>query len=446
MLTLSGLATAINAQYVGDDQSFQGASIDTRTLRSGQIYIALVGENFDGHQFIPQAIAKGASAIVVSQQQQHLTIPQIVVDDTTRALGQLAKLWRQQFNIPVVAITGSCGKTTTKEMIASILKQRGKVCYTHLNLNNHIGAPLTLLQLDASHQYAVLEVGTSYPGEIAYLADIVQPTVAVITNIRGVHLESLHSLDGIAEEKSAIYQGLSEDGIAIINHDEPYAKKWHKLIGNRHNVSFASKNKADITAEHYHYGNTGVFLDVITPLGKQAIAVPLFGDHILEDSLAAIATTMALGATLHNVAQGLASVSSSPGRFCRHILPDDTILIDDTYNGSIDACKSAIKTLERFDGKRIFVMSHIAELGQYTKSYHAELGQYAKTHNVHHLLLTGDAKALSFTQQKAGKIAQVFNDKPAVVAALRPLLGKGTMVIIKGSHSMNMETIVKELI
>lgn len=446
MLTLQALAKVIGAQYVGADVDFNGASIDTRTLKSEQLYIAIKGEQFDGHQFIQQAIDQGANAVLVSRAQPDIAVPQVVVADTVKALGALAKAWRLQFTIPVVAITGSCGKTTTKEMLASILKQRGEVLYTQGNYNNHIGVPLTLLQLKSQHQFAVLEIGMNHPGEIEYLTQLVKPTVAVVTNIRPVHIEAFDSIDAIAVEKAMVYQGLSQESIAIINNDEPYANEWRQLIDRRHSVSFAMHHPADVTAIHCHYGDEGLFCDFNTPLGQQAVAVPLLGEGYTANALAATAAAMAVGATRRDVAAGLAAVKPVPGRLYPHPLSNNVLLVDDTYNNNPFGAEVAIQFLKNCPGKKIFVTTHMTEVGKQSEALHQQVGECLKANPLDAVFLVGDQQALQ-PLIKAYPQAQYYPDKTEVIAALKPIIQSGDVtIVVKGAHAMAMDSVVQALL
>lgn len=445
MLTIQALAERIGAKFIGQDVPFVGASIDTRTIQSGELFVALKGEHLDGHACIPDAIEKGAAAVLVSAEQSDLPIAQILVEDVIKVLGQLASVWRDQFKIPVIAITGSCGKTTSKEMIASILKEIGPVCYTQGNYNNHLGAPLTLLRMKPEHRFAVIELGTNHPGEIDYLTKIVKPTVAVITNIREAHIGNFKNVDAIAEEKSAVYRDLAINGIAIINEDEPYAQAWHKLANRRHTVTFARESSADVMVNHNHTGVQCLSADLHTPLGNQAIAVPLLGQHVVENVLPAVACAMAVGASLQQVALGLAKVRPVSGRMCAHQLRDHVALIDDTYNNSPAGAKAAIEFLAHCPGKRILVWTHMAELGKQAETNHRMIGQCLAEQQLDEVLLIGDQALLSFVQAEYPK-AKIFADKSEIVQTLVSMLDKGAAsILIKGARSMQMETVVQGL-
>lgn len=444
MLTLKQLAQEINAQYLGPDKlHFTNVSIDSRHLQEGDLFVALRAKR-DGHDFAKEAVEKGACALLVDHQLD-LKIPQIIVPDTLKGLGQLAKLWRRQFNIPIIGLTGSCGKTTTKEMIASILRERGPTLATEINLNNSIGVPLTLLRLRPEHQYAVIEMGTNTPGEIAYAASIAEPTVALITNILAHHLEKLHSIEGVSNEKSDIFTFLTHEGIAIINLDEPFANSWKNKINTEHRVTFGITPAANVYAEHDHCDLDHCEFDIITPIGRQAIYVPQGGKHLIINALAAAACTLAVGATLENIAQGLAKLQPVPGRFRRLQLATDTILIDDTQNASFKSIENAITMLDQYHGKKVIVLTHMAEMGTDTDYYHKELGQLLNKANFHNIFLYGN-KDLLLPTLKACPKAQYFANKQELTHALLPLCKEDTLVLVKGARGNKMEEINEALI
>ena len=441
MLTLKQLAEQIQADYFGTAElPFQGVSVDSRTLKPGELFVALHGKQ-DGHAWAEAALSKGASALMVDHQLP-FDIPQIIVSDTLLGLGALASIWRQQFRIPVIALTGSCGKTTSKEMIASILAELGPTLATTGNFNNAIGVPLTLLRLTAAHRFAVLEIGTNSPGEIAYATSLVAPSVSLITNIEAQHIEKLGSVKGISEEKSDIFAYLNQQGIAIINTDEPFAKSWQAKIMTEHQISFGLNPKAHVRAEHISTDLFRCEFDLITPLGPQAISIPNGGQHMVMNALAAAAACLAVGANLKQIAEGLAKLQAVAGRFKLHTLASGALLIDDSYNASFKSVENAIATLQKFSGTKIFVMTHMGELGPQTESFHQALGQLCQSAHLDHVFLFGNKELLQYTQ-KAYPDAKYFESKAALTAALLPLLAHNhSLAIIKGSRANKMEDIV----
>lgn len=445
MLNLAQLAAKIGADYRGSLIEFQGASIDTRTLLPGQLFFAIRAER-DGHAFAEEALQKRAAALVVDHPLP-LNIPQLIVKDTTLALGEMAQIWRQQFSIPVLALTGSCGKTTTKEMLAHILKECGPVLATEGNLNNALGVPLTLFRLNSTYAYAVLEMGTNSPGEIAYIAQMAVPTVALITNIGASHLEKLHSFEGVSEEKSDLFSALALEGVALLNIDEPYASSWLKKIAGRRCLSYGSQATADIRFDQVRYAEKGgVTFQLHLPQEPPfPVTLHLSGQHIVLNAVAAAAAAYAVGANARQIAAGLLKLKSVSGRFRRIPLKNGGCLIDDTYNASVGAVHNAIATLSAFEGQKVFVMTSMNELGGQAAHYHAELGKKLHQAGFNWVGLYGDQENLKVVMQGCSE-AHYFNDKKALICALKPWCQSDTMILIKGAHSYKMEEVVQGLL
>ena len=441
MLTLKQLAQKIRATYRGKDMPMPGVSIDSRTLKKGEVFVAIKGPRFDGHQFVKQAVDKGAAAIVVDHP-CGLSVPEMIVDDTVDALGQMAKVWRAQFQIPVIGITGSCGKTGTKEMLSAILSEVGETLYTKGNFNNAYGLPLTLLQLNESHQYAVIEMGTSAPGEIRHLVELTKPTVAMITNIAACHIEAFGTLDAISREKSEIYVGLGEDGIAIVNADEPYAADWKSRIEKRHRVTFGHNSTADVYTDHITLSPDGAHFELHTPIGVQDCHVPLLGAHVPSNAAAAAAAAMAVGVNINAVVTGLSKVVPVKGRLMPCQLNNGAFLIDDTYNASAKAVENALDLLNSMKGHKIFVMSNMAEMGLDSDHYHRQMGELIKAYEIDQALLTGRQDWLKPTLDAAGKKATYYATHQQLINALKPLIQPDSVVLIKGCRSCHMEVIV----
>ena len=444
MMTLQHLAEKAELQYVGNDIPLPPISVDSRTVKAGDLFVALVGPNFDGHDYVAQAVAQGAVAVLVDREME-VTVPQLIASDTTQALGTLAQHWRQQFNVPVIGLTGSCGKTTTKQMLAHIVAELGPALVTQGNYNNAIGLPLTLLRFRPEHRYAVIEMGTNGPGEIPYLANIAKPTVSMITNIRASHLEGLGSLAGIAQEKGAIYDHLARHGSAIINADEPFVEEWLGRLAGQSVITFACDTDADVTA--HHLSQTAIHSQFMakTPIGSLDIELPIPGQHQVSNALAAIAAAIAADIPAQAIQQGLANMQAVKGRFYPCHLPNGALLIDDTYNASASAVKSAIEALGQHAGKRLFVMSNMGELGDHAAHYHQEMGRWANEHALDVFWLYGDKGLLQHTLQTC-PAARCFADKTELAEALRPEVTEDTMVIIKGSRANKMEDIIKKII
>ncbi len=443
MLTLKQLAQKIGAEYQGDDVGLQGVSIDTRTLKSGDLFVALKAAR-DGHEFAAEALSKGARCLLVDHPLD-LNVAQIIVKDTLLGLGDLARAWRQQFHIPVIALTGTAGKTTTKEMIFSILNPIGLTLATPANLNNAIGVPLTLLSLRSEHKYAVIEIGTNSPGEISYAVSVVCPTEALITNIHAQHVEKLGSIEGVSQEKSDIFRALTRQGIAVINHDEPFAKSWEAKIATDHRVTFGLSAHADVRAEHIHYDFQCCEFDLISPLGVQSIAIPVGGQHIVMNALAAAAATLVLGATLAHIANGLATLQSVAGRFKLYHLPTGAMIIDDAYNASFKSVENAIDAVKTFNGKKIFVMTNMSEMGQNAVHYHQKMGEALNAAGFDAIFLYGNKDLLAVTLL-ACPCARYFEEKTEIIDALLPYARQNdTLILVKGAHVHRMDEVVAHI-
>ncbi len=441
-LTLSQAAQSFGGTLLYPDCRFNSVSIDTRTLRPGDLFIALRGARFDGHDFLPQA-AQSACGIVVQQPDKNIALPQWVVPDTLAALGQLASLNRDQFSGPVIAITGSSGKTTVKEMVAAILNGCGSTLATRGNLNNHIGVPLTLLRLEAQHRYAVIEMGASAPGEIAYACGIARPTVALVNNVMPAHVEGFGSLVGVARAKGEIYQGLGAEGTAVLNLDEPWVSEWRATLPCVNILSFSvSDQTADlkVTATSFDNDGRGTFT-LVTASGSVSVKLQVSGRHNLANALAASACALAAGASLANIAEGLEKVMPVHGRMQFKCGSNGARIIDDSYNANPGSVCAAIDTLAGFTGERVLVLGDMAELGEGAAQMHREVGAYAKQKGIEKLLAVGPWSLHTVAGFGAGGIH--FNEKAALIKALVIALGADATVLIKGSRSAGMEEVVQ---
>lgn len=422
------------------DSPFTGISIDTRTLSPGNLFIAIQGEKFDAHLFLDSAKAKGAIAAVVERKIDS-TLPQIIVPNTQLALGKIADYWRQQFSLPLIGVTGSNGKTTLKNMIASILRaachqDASQVLATAGNFNNEIGLPLNLIKLNEKHRYAVLEMGMNHFGEIAYLTQLAKPIVAVITNAAESHLEGVHSVAGVAKAKGEIFQGLAKNGTAILNQDDAYFNYWRELIGNRACLTFGLTRSADVTATRMD----GQRIHLQTPQGTQEITLPLLGKHNVMNALAATAATLAIGIDLVTIKEGLEQVEPAPHRMRPHQLKNGACIIDDTYNANPFSLQAAVDTLATFSGTKIVVLGDMRELGPDAKHLHFSAGENMVAAGIDYLFTLGELSAA--TTESFGKNAQHFTERTALLAALQPHVTANTTILIKGSRSMQMETIL----
>jgi len=452
MMLLSQAAQVLNARMVGADVRFAAVSTDSRKIRSGDLFIALRGEHFDGYEFAATAMQAGAVAALVnadSYRGKTPACPLLLVEDTRLALGQLAAYWRKQFDIPLVAITGSNGKTTVKEMLASILRKASgneeAVLATQGNLNNDIGMPLTLLQLNAQHRYAVIEMGMNHPGEIDYLAHIACPDVALITNASGAHLEGLGSVEAVARAKGEIFTGLRHQGTAVINADDEHAPLWRTLTGSHPLLEFGLDRQADVSGQ-WQPQEAGLRLDVQTPSGNFSADLQVPGAHNACNALAATAAAIVLNVSLETIAAGLEKFGGVAGRLQRKAARHGATLIDDTYNANPASLRAAIGVLaqsgiEKPGGRRVLVLGDMGELGDNAAAFHAEIGSEARRAGIERLYALGE---LSRNAVRAfGSGAQHFERIEDLQKALENELDADTTVLVKGSRFMKMERVVE---
>ena len=479
--SLSDCESALEANLQGVDTHVGGVSIDTRTLTAGDLYIAIQGQNFNGHDFVAEAKEAGAAAVLVHEAVQ-TDLPQLIVEDTTVALGRLATWWASRFGIPIIAVTGSNGKTSVKEIISAILRQLGPVLATKGNLNNEIGVPLTLLDMRADHLYAVVEMGANHAGEIARLVQIAKPDIAIVNNIGSAHLEGFGSKEGIARAKSEIYAGLSKDGYAVINSDDAYADFMRDAASHCNKREFGLSPGCDVQ------GIPGVGLNIETLGTKLSPRFQLSGDHNGMNALAAIAAVQCVDVQSDNIIKGLESVRSIPGRLEKKPGIGSATLIDDSYNANPDSAKEAINVLARYDGVRYLVLGDMAELGEEAGALHAQIGAYAKQCGIDGLWTTGPLSSHAYKAFKGSHSASAaakpavlsasltpmislagaapntgasgkdgasqevrvsagghFIDQEALVADIKQYLDVGVTVLIKGSRGSRMERVVKGL-
>jgi UDP-N-acetylmuramoyl-tripeptide--D-alanyl-D-alanine ligase len=445
MMRLSEAASALKAELIGTDTVFTSVGADSRKIVSGQLFVALKGEHFDGHDFAEQAIKQGAAAVLVSGKSS--ATPAMVVKDTYQGLGELAAYWRSKFAMPIAAITGSNGKTTVKEMLASILRTATKapeaVLATQGNLNNHIGLPLTMLNLNAQHRYTVLEMGMNHSGEISYLTKLAKPTVALINNAGSAHIGELGSFEAIARAKGEIFEGLASDGIAVINADDVFAPLWKTLIGQRKTISFGLKNTADVYAIYELQADASV-LDIKTPKGQFKAVLPTPGLHNVMNALAATGAALAMGVELSAIAEGLQNYAGVKGRLQHLKGVNGALVIDDTYNANPLSMKAAIDVLMAKSGEKLLVLGDMGELGDDAAELHAEIGHYAKVAGVDALFTLGTLSQEMTAAFGAG--AKHYESVEALAGDLAAKLKPTSVVLVKGSRFMAMERIVREII
>lgn len=441
-LTLAEMAPLLDGELVGPDARITSVAIDSRQLSPGGLFVALRGANHDGHDFIAQARQQGAAAALVSRPVA-VDLPQLRVADTRLALGWLGAAWRQRFTRPLVALTGSNGKTTVKEMIAAILHCRGRVLATAGNLNNDLGVPLTLLRL-GDEDYAVIEMGANHIGEIAYLTGLARPDVALINNAGPAHLEGFGSLDGVARGKGEIYGGLEPDGVAIINRDDAYADYWSGLVDARRVIDFGLERPAQVSGQILE-GSRNLFR--LNACGQQIdIELPLPGEHNVRNALAAAAASLAADAGLEDIKQGLESMHAVAGRLQRLPGADGFTLIHDAYNANPASLAAALSTLGIETGVHWLVLGDMAELGPNAAELHEQAGRQARLAGFQRCFALGEHSRLAV--RSFGPGGMHYDSAEALIQVLRESLAASTekpTVLVKGSRSMRMERIVQAL-
>lgn len=445
MMRLQDIATQLQATLIGEDVTIRGVETDSRRVAADQLFVALMGANFDGHDFIDQVAALGAVAAMVSKPVSS-PIPTLLVKDTRLAMGRLAASWRAQLGLPLIAVTGSNGKTTTKEMIAAILQQHtgiaSQVLATAGNFNNDIGMPLTLLKLTAEHRYAVIEMGMNHLGEIDYLTHLAQPDVAMIINAGTAHIGELGSRENIAQAKGEIFAGLKPDGVAVIPADSPFAAYWRGLNQGRQQLTFGLADHADVRGEWQAQGATSQ-LQLHYQGEHVSFEVPLPGVHNAMNALAAAAASLAIGASLTAVAQGIRQFAGVHRRLQTKTAASGAQLIDDTYNANPDSMQVAIDVLQAYGGNTWFVMGDMGELGADALAMHASIGAYAKRAGIQHCWAVGTHSLAA--AQAFGATARHFDQVEDLIQALKPHLGAQDVVLVKGSRFMRMERVVDAL-
>lgn len=425
------------------DAEITGVCTDSRDLKLGNLFIAIQGARFDGHAFIKEAEAKGALAVIGKYAVKDVHIPQFVVQEPLDALARIAAAHRQEIHCPIIALTGSNGKTTTKEMIAAILPSPSHA--TRGNLNNHIGAPLSVLQLNNQHRYAVFELGANHPGEIAHTVAIVHPDVTLINNIAPAHVEGFGSIDGVACAKGEIYQGLTPGGVAVINDDDSYAHFWDGLLVEHHVLRFSIEHSADIYAQDIRLDARGCGqFSLILPNGKIDIHLRVPGIHNVRNALAAAACCYAVGIALNDIQNGLNDFDGVKGRLSVLAGKNQSIVIDDTYNANLRSVLAALEVLAERPGKKIFVFGDMGELGSWATQHHQEVGMAARRLGVDLLLSYGALSKLA--ADSFGPGGEHFESQEQLVKSLGEQLSPDTVVLVKGSRSSAMEKIVAKLL
>lgn len=445
-MNLSAVSEYMPAILLGTDVSFSCVSTDSRRLEAGDLFVALGGENFDGNRFVAGAAQKQAVAAVVSEA-QNSPIPQLLVSDTTAALGWLGHINRKRSRANVVAITGSQGKTSVKEIAGTILSQQFSVLVTRGNLNNAIGAPMMLLELGQDHQQAVIELGANASGEIAWTAKLTDPHIVLINNAAETHLEGFGSLAGVVQAKGEIIDSAPSTHTVVLNADDPNTPSWRERAGRRRCVTFGLDAAADYQAVNLTLTATGTRFDIVSARGRIACFLPLPGRHNVANALAAAALCLEAGATAASVCDGLARVVAVPGRLCPLTGVNNSRLLDDSYNASPSSFVAALDVLAAIsigaDVHRVLVMGDMAELGSMTVQAHRDVGRYARDLGINELWSTGACSELA--SQSFGSGGRHFQDRDALLEFAAQKLDEKSVVLVKGSRSAGMDYVVQQL-
>jgi len=446
MMTLQQALQWVHAAKIVGDASVEIKRVhtDTRSLQPGDLFVALKGENFDAHDFLGEAKAMGAVAAIAQHGLVAAGLPGLEVDDPKRALGQLAKSWRARFDLPLIAVAGSNGKTTVTQMIASILRayKAGQAFSTEGNLNNDIGVPLTLLRISVDHTIGVVELGMNHPGEIAYLADLASPAVALVNNAQREHLEFMGTVETVARENGAVIGALGAQGVAVFPADEVYTALWRSFAGARASLTFAMTGQADVTADA-HWDTDCWRVLASTPQGAVEYRLHIAGRHNVKNSLAATACALAAGVPIDCVSAGLSAFEPVKGRSRAtqvHIAGLSITLIDDTYNANPDSMRAAIDVLAALPGPRLLVMGDMGEVGDQGPQFHEEAGRLAHAQGIDNLYTLGAQSLLASSSFGQGRH---FDDIDKLKAAVLEQLPYGGSVLVKGSRFMKMERVVQ---
>lgn len=448
MMSVQEAAAAVGGNAVGGDPVFSRVIIDSRAVATGDLFVALRGERFDGHNFVRDALQAGAAAAMVAADARDklsaLGAPLVVVPDTRRALGDLAAHWRARFRIPLVGLTGSNGKTTVKEMLASILRDAAgaedAVLATEGNLNNDIGLPLMLLRLSAGHRYAVIEMGMNHAGEIAYLTRLARPDVAIVTNVGRAHMEFLGTREGIARAKGEIFEGLGPAGIAVINADDGFAPMFRGAVAGHPVIDFGLEHPAQVSAE-FRLGPEGSLMTLRLPGKRVEVRLRVPGVHNVRNALAAAAAASALSIPPESIASGLMRFTGVKGRLQGKAGLNGSRLIDDTYNANPESVEAALAVLAVASPPRVFVLGDMGELGPDSHGFHFEIGAKARAAGIETLLALGEASV--HAARAFGPGARHFERIEDLLAHVENLLAPGVTVLVKGSRFMQMERVVR---
>ncbi|MDL2283676.1 UDP-N-acetylmuramoyl-tripeptide--D-alanyl-D-alanine ligase [Oxalobacter sp. OttesenSCG-928-P03] len=444
---LSEIRTWVPGSSVKGDASFEGVSTDSRTVGHGNLFVALRGEHFDAHDFLPDIAAKGVAAVVAERLPDDFALPSLLVSDSRVALGEMAKNWRNRFSLPVIGVTGSNGKTTVKEMIAAILHAAygdGHFLATAGNLNNEIGVPQTLFRLDDTHRAAVIELGMNHPGEIAWLAAVAQPTVGLVNNAQREHQEFMINVEAVAKENGSVIRALPADGVAVFPAEDAFAGLWDEYAreeGARQIVTFGFSKEAVVRGQ---YDPASGRLEIRMAGEPVSVQLAVIGQHNAHNALAAAACCYAIGVEDAVIVQGLESFQPVNGRLQKKTARNGAGLIDDTYNANPDSVLAAIDVLATMDAPRVLVLGDMGEVGSEGARFHEEVGAYAREKGIEHFYVLGELAR--YAAGAYGDKARHFGDIGQLMAGLREVVSPAATVLVKGSRFMKMERVVNDLI
>ena len=442
-MTLAEIANGTGARLIGANATVTGVSTDTRTLKAGELFVALKGDNFDGHAYLARAAEMGARAAMVSREVDDAALPQLLVNDTRFGFGRLAKLWRNRFNPLTIALTGSNGKTTVKEMLRSILVahtgRADRVLATEGNLNNAIGVPQMMLRLNDGHRFAVFEMGMNHLGEIEYLSHLVEPDVAMVVMAGTAHIGELGSREAIARAKGEIYAGLKPEGIAVVNMHDKFGAYWRGIPVDHEVIGFGISPEDEVVGTLGHE-----YMTIVHEGESIAVHLQLPGEHNQRNALAAAAGAIALGVPLRTIKQGLESFAGIAGRLRTFSGHNSATIIDDTYNANPDSVKAAVRVLAARKPPRILVLGDMGELGSDAAAMHRDVGAFAHEAGIDRLLALGELSRE--TVSAFGDAGAHFDSPDALLASLMPSLNAQTSVLVKGSRFMKMERVVAKLV
>ncbi len=442
----SDAARVTGAVLSGDDVRFDGCTTDSRNVNAGQLFIALKGERFDGHRYVGAAAAAGACAALVEEDVGDADLTLLRCGDSRRAMGDLAGYWRGCFDLPLIALTGSNGKTTVKEMIAAVVSRRAPVLATRGNLNNDIGVPLTLFGLGNEHRCAIIEMGANHAGEIDYLSRMARPTVALITQCAPAHLEGFESVDGVARAKAEIFRGLMQDGVAVINADDEYAGYWFESAGSHRRITFGLEQNADVSASDIQVDEDQQRQSFVLRLPGAAVDVTLAmpGRHNVMNALAAAACCCVVDIPPEVIRSGLEQCRPVTGRLQVKVSKAGVRVVDDSYNANPGSLRAGLEVLTAYPGRHWLVLGDMGELGESGPSLHEQVGELARESGVERLYALGPLT--EHTVRGFGEGARHFDDAGDLLQALQADAGSRTSILVKGSRAMAMERIVNRLL